>query len=95
MNSSYDLFGIECNSGWKCLIWPLMRRCKLEGVTVLQVKEKFGGLRFYTGAASEGLSQAISDAEDLSYTICEVCGDPGRERSGGWIKTLCDRHAIR
>ena len=30
--------------------------------------------------------------ERLSYEICEVCGEKGERRNGGWIKTLCDTH---
>ena len=35
----------------------------------------------------------IDECERLSYTICEICGDSGKPREGGWIKTLCDEHA--
>ena len=89
----YELFGVECGPGWGCLVWPLLRRCRLEDVSVLQVKEKFGGLRFYTGPASDELLDAINDAESLSFEICEICGEPGRIRGGSWLRTLCDEHA--
>ena len=55
-----------------------------------QVKEKFGGLRFYCDNTDDYIQGAISLAESLSYRICETCGSPGIRRSGGWIKTLCD-----
>ena len=34
--------------------------------------------------------------EELSAALCEVCGAPGctRERWGGWVRTLCPRHAV-
>ena len=86
----FELFNIECNSGWRCLYWPLMLRCEREGVEIHQIKEKFGGLRFYVGPASDSLLNAIEDAESLSFTICEDCGEPGKTRGGGWIRTLCD-----
>ena len=90
--TSYELFGIECGPGWKCLIDPLIRRCRREGVEIHQVKEKFGGLRFYTGPASDSLLAAIDDAEDLSFYVCESCGAPGYPTTTGygWILTLCD-----
>lgn len=88
-----DLFGIECGFGWNCLIEPLVRRCRREGVRIEQIKEKFGGLRFYTVACSDELQAAIDDAEGLSYTICEECGEPGKRRDGSWIRTLCDEHS--
>ena len=60
---------------------------------VLQVKEKFGGLRFYIGAGNETMWELIRDAEHRSFQTCEVCGKPGKARHGGWIRTLCDKHA--
>ena len=79
--------------GWWHLVRPLLDRCRKENVDVHQVKEKFGGLRFYAGYCSEELQQMIEDAEKASYVTCETCGSPGRLRGGGWIKTLCDEHA--
>lgn len=57
-----------------------------------QVKEKFGGLRFYVDGASEELRAQIALAEMLSFRICEVCGAPGSLRREGWFRTLCDGH---
>jgi len=88
-----DRYEVECGEGWKSLYAPLIERCKAEGVAVLQVKEKFGGLRFYVGGASDRLYEAIKEAESKSLTLCERCGEPGQLRKGGWWKTLCDRHA--
>lgn len=55
-----------------------------------QVKEKFGGLRFYVDNADEYTNGVIALAESLSYRTCEQCGNKGIMRKGGWIKTLCD-----
>jgi hypothetical protein len=60
-----------------------------------QVKEKFGGLRFYFMSGDEFVQGAVALAERMSYTICEECGEPGKLRSGGWMRTLCDRHAAK
>lgn len=86
---------VECGEGWKSLYVPLMERCKADGVAVLQVKEKFGGLRFYVGGGGDDLYDAIEEAESRSFTICEYCGAPGELRKDGWWKTLCDLHAQR
>jgi len=56
---------------------------------VVQVKEKFGGLRFYTDWATDEMQNIINEYEDKSYTICENCGKPGSQSKSGWIKTLC------
>lgn len=59
---------------------------------IQQVKEKFGTLRFYADHVTDHGDGAISMAEAMSGTICEDCGAPGIRRSGGWIRTLCDKH---
>jgi hypothetical protein len=59
----------------------------------VQVKEKFGGLRFYVQAATDAHYQYISFAESMSYRTCEQCGTPGKTYTDGWHMTLCDIHA--
>ena len=59
---------------------------------LMQIKEKFAGLRFYIGAAPDAVHERIRKAEDDSYTICEVCGSPGHHRDTNWERTLCDEH---
>ena len=79
--------------GW----WPLINQLLddllelgWDGV-VFQVKEKFGGLRFYIGAGSDEIHERIQQAEDESYKVCEVTGKPGKLRSDlYWMHTLCD-----
>lgn len=63
-------------------------------VNCAQVKEKFGGLRFYMTQETPYISGAIAMAERLSFYTCEVCGDPGKQRSGGWVRTLCNKHHL-
>lgn len=62
-------------------------------VVASQVKEKFGGLRFYVEGGDDVTSAMIDMAESLSVVTCEECGSPGRQRGAGWIVTLCDKHA--
>lgn len=55
-----------------------------------QVKEKFGGLRFYMTWETDEMSDLISDAEEECWRTCEVCGAAGQlQTTGGWLKTLC------
>ena len=57
---------------------------------VVQVKEKFGTLRFYTDLSSDGMEKLIRKAEKKSCITCEVCGKPGVLMARGyWYKTLC------
>lgn len=57
-----------------------------------QVKEKFGGLRFYIDGGTEEHRHYIRFAEAMSFRTCEQCGAPGETRNIGWMKTLCVRH---
>ncbi len=66
---------------------------EVQQVVAVQIKEKFGGLRFYTNGEDDVVSALISMAESMSYRTCETCGSPGRSRNSGWIRTLCDKHA--
>ena len=61
-------------------------------VTVDQIKEKFGGLRFYYSGGDDAIDGMVSMAESWAAHSCETCGAPGERRDGGWIKTLCDHH---
>ena len=58
-----------------------------------QVKEKFGGLRFYVEQAIDEHFNYISFAENMSYRTCEQCGSPGKLYAQGWHRTLCEYHA--
>lgn len=58
-----------------------------------QVKEKFGGLRFFYTGGDDTIDGMVKFAESLSERTCEACGAPGHSRGGGWITTLCDLHA--
>lgn len=61
-------------------------------VVVAQIKEKFGGLRFYYDGGDDVVDGMVRMAESWAARSCEVCGHPGESRQGGWIRTLCDKH---
>jgi hypothetical protein len=61
-------------------------------VVVTQIKEKFGGLRFYYNGGDDTIDGMVRMAESWASNACEECGAPGQSRGGGWIKTLCDEH---
>jgi hypothetical protein len=85
----------QTESGWSDILKRLVDDLFWLGWDgrVLQVKEKFGGLRFYINTGSDAIHDRISQAENESYKTCEQCGKPGVPRGGGWIKTLCDEHS--
>jgi hypothetical protein len=61
-------------------------------VVVEQIKEKFGGLRFYYQGGDDTIDGMVRMAEMWAGRSCEECGVPGTRRGGGWVRTLCDKH---
>lgn len=61
-------------------------------IEVVQVKEKFGTLRFYTNYGDDYIYGAIEMAESMSAVTCETCGAPGKLFSYGWWHVACDVH---
>ena len=93
------LFGFSVGDGWYELLDSLSDT--LDGLSVeikaVQVKEKFGGLRFYhNGIQSDDSFEAgraagaIRHAENMSFHVCEECGASAELRTEGWYRTLCD-----
>lgn len=92
-------FGFECGDGWFELIHTLAQSLsQYPDLRATQVKEKFGGLRFYAaGIAPDEAWQAMASAEDRSCEICEKCGAPGTliALTKYWVGTRCDQHGPR
>lgn len=91
--------GVTVEDGWADIIAALCVKieayCKAEGMplpVVGQVKEKFGGLRFYVDSYFAPIARLISEAERESEKTCEVCGAPGELREGSWVRALCGKH---
>ena len=59
-------------------------------VTLDQVKEKFGTLRFYYSGGDDAIDGMVRMAESMSGVTCEECGNPGERRGGGWVHTYCE-----
>ncbi len=66
----------------------------IEQVVATQVKEKFGGLRFYYLGGDSYIRGVIDMAENMSYSICDVCGAVGTPNKDGWIKVRCPDHKL-
>ena len=62
-------------------------------VVAIQVKEKYGTLRFYYSGGDDFVEGAVWLAEMMSAVTCEECGAPASlERDQGYFQTLCDKH---
>lgn len=90
----FELFARECMSGWDALIDKLIKDLLDTGWKgdILQIKEKFGGLRFYASETNDKQGELIFKAEEESFNICEVCGKPGKLRGDRWLATRCEEH---
>jgi hypothetical protein len=105
MTQTAMCWGIECGDGWYDLLYDLcwLIQGHIDGqralgkpvpqVVAIQVKEKFGGLRFYYRGGDDYIAHVVSAFEELAGTRCEVCGAHGQRYGGGWIRTLCEHHA--
>lgn len=99
MKQTAMCWGIECRDGWYDLIDMLCHMLQFHTdqnhhpqVEATQVKEKWGGLRFYTNSNDDYQEGLIDFAEAMSYKICEVCGSNKdvKTEGKGWIQTLCE-----
>ena len=58
-------------------------------VTLDQVKEKFGTLRFYYTGGDDIIDRMVRMAESMSGVTCEECSAPAQTHGPGWIRTIC------
>jgi hypothetical protein len=87
-----SIFGV--GEGWFQLLKNLIDELISLGWNrdMIQSKEKFGGLNFYIKEPTPEMREVILTYEQMSYTVCEDCGEEGARRNGSWIRTLCDKH---
>lgn len=93
---------IDIGPGWTDLIADLdAQLARLDpGYVLEQCKTKYGGLRYYARPQDADdidlqmtFNEVIREAEDQSTSICEECGELGRQVTlRGWIWTLCNTH---
>jgi len=63
-------------------------------VVAVQVKEKFGTLRFYFDGGDDDVHGMVAMAEHMSKLTCEDCGKPGKLiTTRGWVHVACPKHA--
>lgn len=88
----------ECLPGWQSIIGGLSFQIenilKKSGETdmyAVQVKQKYGTLRFYMSKVTPEIADLISDTEALSSQRCELCGHFGKMRGAHHIVVRCDK----
>jgi hypothetical protein len=99
MTATAMCWGFACGDGWYALIDTLCAEIQrhvdaahVQPVVAVQVKEKFGALRFYTTGGDEYTRGLIWAADAMSAFICEKCGAPAVSSGNGWIVTHCAEH---
>lgn len=98
-SSSPMCFGFECGKGWLGIIDELSSKIEAwnkvnldSPVIAQQVKEKFGGLRFYANCSVKEVDQWIIEAEDKAWNTCSRCGSTHNIiHTEGWIETICKK----
>lgn len=96
-------FGFGCGDGWFDLIDTMCKAIQnhinflrsnnkeIEQVVAAQVKEKFGGLRFYYEGGDDYVRGVVDLASHLSEKTCETCGSTTNiGKTSGWIKIMCE-----
>lgn len=95
-------FGFECGDGWSDLLVDLCEKIQARlnelspevarDIVALQVKEKYGTLRFYLSSYDGVIENLVQEAERKSACVCETCGKVGKIRGACWYYTACDEH---
>lgn len=107
MTETCMCWGFDCGDGWFNILNQLMGNIQhhidwknrngevVPQVTLDQVKEKFGTLRFYYTGGDEYIHGMVALAEAMSGVTCESCGNPGERKGGGWVHTYCEPCEIK
>ncbi len=72
-----------------------VKQTPIPQVVAVQIKEKFGTLRFYYMGGDDRITPIVDFYESHTKYICEECGstvDVG-STCGGWIRNVCEKHA--
>jgi hypothetical protein len=97
-------YSFAVGDGWYKLIYELVHEVRVNDLKkgdwitkATQVKEKFGGLRFYVTGTSDKNWALIRNAEQKSYAVCEETGSEVEVGTWntGWVRTMCRKEALR
>ena len=92
---------LECGVGFHELIYRMcveiteLYEDNIDKISILEIKEKFGGLRVTPSTSNKELDDIIEEYEQLSKSTCEICGAEGKLiKDGYWIKVRCEECSI-
>jgi hypothetical protein len=96
------LYGIACGEGWIPLIDECAEElCEVdpqEEIKFVQIKEKFGSLRFYIWVDMKDAKELYTKAREIiqkyemeASTTCEQCNKPSNLQTiNGYMYNVCD-----
>ena len=64
---------------------------KIKDYHILEIKEKYGALRWYDNKGDKDIDIIIAHYEKYSEETCIVCGEPAEYLSKGWISPYCEK----
>lgn len=89
---------LEYQEGWDTLVYGTLEAIEsainaaglsVDQVAILQIKEKFGGLRIYLQCPVDVLD-ILYEAERMSLSTCIFCGEAGKIQASAWRHPACD-----
>jgi hypothetical protein len=92
---------VDVDEGWYQLVLDCDRELTQidPGYQIVQIKQKFGGLRYYfeslLSSAGKAMDDVVTKYEAVAAVTCEATGNPGvlMRSEGGWVKTLDPEYA--
>jgi len=91
---------IDVDEGWHSIVVSCYEKlCEIDPYhSIFQIKEKFGGFRYYFSTTVEGdalgrMSRIVAEHEEMASKTCELTGKPGFLMQKGFrYKTLCEEY---
>ena len=65
----------------------------LDQYRIMDIKEKYGTLRWYDNCASEKVLKIVSKYCSMSADVCIYCGGKTRYETKGWVSFICKKCA--
>lgn len=102
-NNFESCYDFSTGEGWDNIVEKLtdMVIAIEPKIKIVQVKEKFGGLRYYIEHDEESTEEQwkkvrylIECAEEASERTCEVCGKEGKIVGKNWLSCRCEEHTV-
>lgn len=96
LKQSLMRWGFGCDDGWYPIVNTISKLIIQHNpkAIALQVKEKFGALRYYCRPVDDYVNGVVQIAGKISLITCEECGMPGMcYNAGGWLAVRCPIHA--